>query len=331
MKNILLTIEYDGAGFSGWQRQPGKRTVQGELERVLSLLCGQEILIDGTGRTDAGVHALGQCATFSAEFGIPVERIMPAANDLLTKNRMMGSDVRITSVRQVRPEFHARFSAVGKKYVYRIFNGPQMPVFLRNYRYHVKQRLDVDAMRRALAAFPGTHDFAGFMAAGSNLKGGTVRKIFRTELETADVVSRWGTERVSKSQPLLQTEAEGQAGETADKKLENTGIQGQTAGMSTRIISAGPNFHSAFRLDSEEESDSECSECREISVSLEGNGFLYNMVRIIAGTLVDVGLGRISAESLPEILDSCDRSRAGHTAPPQGLYMAEVYFRENDI
>ena len=86
-KHLLLTIEYDGTCFSGWQRQPGRRTVQGELERVLSVLCGNAISIDGTGRTDAGVHALGQCATFSAEFGIPVDRLMRAANDMLVKGR----------------------------------------------------------------------------------------------------------------------------------------------------------------------------------------------------------------------------------------------------
>ncbi len=267
MRNLLLTIEYDGTGFSGWQRQPGKRTVQGELERVLSVLCGREITIDGTGRTDAGVHALGQCATFSGEFGIPTERLMRAANDMLAESRLKGGDVRITSVREVREGFHARFDAAGKRYVYRLYNGEHMPVFLRNYRYHVRQPLDAEAMARAVKAFEGTHDFAGFMAAGSNLKGSTVRTIFETSLSV---------------QPA----------------------------------------ESGFAPDSFSGND------RDIIISVRGDGFLYNMVRIITGTLVDVGTGKIAPEDLPEIIASCDRSRAGHTAPPQGLYMAEVFFGE---
>ena len=285
MRNLLLTIEYDGTGFSGWQRQPGKRTVQGELERVLSILCAQEITVDGTGRTDAGVHALGQCATFSGEFGIPTERLMTAANDLLAKNRMIGGDVRITSVREVPQGFHARFSAKGKQYLYRIRCAQEMPVFLRNYRYHVKTPLNVEAMEQALKAFEGTHDFAGFMAAGSNLRGSTVRMIHQAEL----------TVRSARSGSAMRRDCrkacEGQVSEAQDP----------------REI---------------------CGSC-DIEISLRGDGFLYNMVRIIAGTLVDVGVGRIRAEDIPEIIDSCDRSRAGHTAPPQGLYMAEVYFQEN--
>ena len=263
-KHLLLTIEYDGTCFSGWQRQPGRRTVQGELERVLSVLCGNAISIDGTGRTEAGVHALGQCATFSAEFGIPVDRLMRAANDMLAESRLKGGDVRITSVREVEEGFHARFSAAGKRYIYRIFCGEQMSVFLRNYRYHVRQPLDTDAMASALKAFEGTHDFRGFMAAGSNLKGGTVRTIFETSLS-------------------VRPASDGSA-PSAEQK----------------------NF--------------------EIEIAVSGDGFLYNMVRIIAGTLVDVGTGKIPADLLPEIIASRDRERAGHTAPPQGLYMAEVFY-----
>lgn len=275
MRNLLLTIEYDGTGFSGWQRQPGKRTVQGELERVLSVLCGREITIDGTGRTDAGVHALGQCATFSGEFGIPTDRLMRAANDMLAESRLKGGDVRITSVREVREGFHARFDAAGKRYVYRLYNGENMPVFLRNYRYHVRQPLDTEAMARAVKAFEGTHDFAGFMAAGSNLKGSTVRTIFETSLSV---------------QPA-----------------ENGSVFPSACGAAAGAASVSD---------------------RDIIISVRGDGFLYNMVRIITGTLVDVGAGKIAPEDLPEIIASCDRSRAGHTAPPQGLYMAEVFFEE---
>ena len=126
-----------------------------------------------------------------------------------------------------------------------------MPVFLRNYRYHVKRPLDIDAMKKAAAAFPGKRDFEAFMAMGSTPQETTVRTIFGVNIETRGV---------------------------------------------------------------------------EINISVTGDGFLYNMVRIIAGTLVDVGLGRLSAEEVPAIIAGCDRQKAGHTAPPQGLYMAEVYF-----
>ena len=120
-QNVLLTIEYDGTRFAGWQRQPAKRTVQGELERVLSTLCCMEIHINGTSRTDAGVHALGQRASFCAEFGIPVERIPLAANNMLADSKLAGTgDIRILKAESVPVGFHARFDARGKKYIYRI-------------------------------------------------------------------------------------------------------------------------------------------------------------------------------------------------------------------
>lgn len=257
MRNILLKIEYDGTEFSGWQRQPQPevRTVQDELEETLSRLCGQAVSIDGTGRTDAGVHALGQCATFSGDFGIPTDRLVKAANDILADGRQKGGPIRIISAEEVPEGFHARFSAEGKTYVYRIYNAETMPVFLRNYRYHVKKQLDIDAMKKAAEAFPGKRDFEAFMAMGSTPQETTVRTVFGVDIET--------------------------------RSFEG---------------------------------------CRELNISVTGDGFLYNMVRIIAGTLVDVGLGRIAPEDVPGIIAGCDRQRAGHTAPPQGLYMAEVYF-----
>ena len=256
MKNILLTIEYDGTNFSGWQRQPGQRTVQGELERVLSFLCRTPVSVDGTGRTDAGVHALGQRATFHGEFGIPVKRIPQAANDLLADSRQKGGDLRILSAEEVPEDFHARYNAVGKTYLYHIYNRKEMPVFLRNYRYHVDRPLDLSAMRTAALHFVGTKDFRSFMTDAVSFQGSTVKRI-----DSADV--------------------------------------------------SGDNG--------------------EIRFAVTGSGFLYNMVRIMVGTLVDVGAGKLFAEDLPGILASGNRSEAGHTAPPQGLYMARVYFSETEL
>ncbi len=257
-KNVLLTIGYDGTGFSGWQRQPGRRTVQGELEAVLSHLCRQEIQLNGTSRTDAGVHALGQRASFSGNFGIPVERIKKAANNLLCggqNSRLRCADIVITEVKEVPMEFHARFDAKGKTYRYVILNRQEPDIFRRNYCYQVERKLDKEAMRKAAAEIIGTHDFACFQSAGGNPRQTTVRTVTRLDIT-----------------------------ESADD---------------------------------------------EIVMEITGDGFLYNMVRIIAGTLVEVGSGMRSATEMPEIIRSADRRRAGHTAPPGGLYLKEVYYGDS--
>lgn len=253
MRNILLTIAYDGTNFCGWQRQPGQRTVQGELERVLSVLCAQEIRLNGTSRTDAGVHAIGQCASFQGNFKIPTENIPKAANNLLAAG--LGpfgvGDVRITAAKEVPSEFHARFSSHGKRYVYRIANSSTPDLFQRNYCYYVKDPLNEKIMQEAASAVVGEHDFRCFMAAGGQEMESTVRTVYRLAVE------RQGS---------------------------------------------------------------------DIIITVEGNGFLYNMVRIITGTLVEIGLGKRKPEEMEQIIASRDRRQAGHTAPPQGLYLMEVFY-----
>ena len=258
-RNILLTIEYDGSGFSGWQRQPQARTVQGRLEEVLSRVCATEIKVNGTSRTDAGVHALGQRASFRGEFGIPTDRIMLAANNLLAGGRqaLKGvGDVRITALEEVPPDFHARFNACGKKYRYLIRNLPEPDIFRRNYCYQVPQPLDLTAMREAAAYIVGTHDFKCFQAAGGEEKETTVRTIHRLHIDR-------------------------------------------------------------------------CGE--DVIIEISGDGFLYNMVRIITGTLVEVGLGKRDPVQLQAIIESRDRQKAGHTAPAAGLYLVEVYYEKQSI
>ena len=255
MKNILLTVAYDGTDFSGWQRQPQRRTVQGELERILSELCRRDIIINGTSRTDAGVHALGQRASFQGDFGIPPERIARAANNLLSAGRGRGGvgDVRILSAAQVPLDFHARFSAKGKRYIYRIRNEAIPDLFRRNHCYQISQPLDVEAMASAGKYIVGEHDFQCFMSAGGQEMESTVRTVYDLE------VAREGA---------------------------------------------------------------------EVAISISGNGFLYNMVRIITGTLVEVGLGKRQPRELSEIIEKGDRRLAGHTAPPQGLYLMEVFYED---
>ncbi len=258
-RNILLKIAYDGSGFHGWQRQPDKRTVQGHLETVLSRLFKTEIMLNGTSRTDAGVHALGQQASFKADVNIPVEKLARVINNALCgceKGSFAISPVRIVAAEEKPPEFHARFDAKGKTYIYKIKNTETIDVFQRSYVYHVAEALDTCAMRRAADILTGTHDFKSFEASGSMPRESTVRTLYRME--------------------LLQ-------------------------------------------------------EGDMIQLQVTGDGFLYNMVRILTGTLVDVGRGRLTAQQMTDILAAKDRRTAGHTAPPFGLYLAKVYYEEGEL
>lgn len=266
MKNILMTIEYDGTNFSGWQRQPDKRTVQGELEKALSIVCGEDIKIDGTSRTDAGVHALGQRATFSGNFKIPTERIMLAANNILSGGKgRLSSDIRIVDIKEVPNGFHARFDSKGKTYIYKIVTCLSGNTFGRNHCCMIKDRLDVGKMQEAANYIIGTKDFKSFQASGGTEKETTVRTI-------------WELEVLENERPLKDTEY-------------------------------GPQ-----------------ETVQEITIRVKGDGFLYNMVRIITGTLVEVGLGKKNPIDLIDIIESKDRSKAGYTAPPEGLYLKEIYY-----
>lgn len=258
-RNFLLTIEYDGTGFSGWQRQPDKPTVQGELEKALSLVMGSEIKVNGTSRTDAGVHAYGQRASFKGESGIPADKLALAVNNRLSggmRGKTVVGSIRITEVKEMPPEFHARFDSIGKTYIYRINNSSDMDIFRRNYCYMVPEELDVELMRQAARFIEGTHDFECFQAAGGQERETTVRTVWQ-----------------------LQVQKSGD----------------------------------------------------DIDILITGDGFLYNMVRIITGTLVEVGRGRRTPESVRETIESRDRRNAGHTAPPQGLYLKKVYYDIKEV
>ena len=262
MKNILLTIAYDGTDFCGWQKQPDQRSVQGEVEKALSIICGGPIQINGTSRTDAGVHAFGQRASLTAEFSIPTDKIPTVANGMFAasvsekgKGRRTAGDVTILAAEEVSLDFHARFNSVGKKYIYVIKNSNKPDPFQRNYCYQIGKPLDLDRMKKAASYIEGTQDFKCFQAAGGKELESTVRTIHRIRISPKG------------------------------KSMENN-----------------------------------------IQLEVIGDGFLYNMVRIIAGTLIDVGLGKKNPEELPDILAGRNRQMAGHTAPPQGLYLAEVYY-----
>ena len=311
MKNVLLTIEYDGTNFSGWQRQPGRRTVQGELERVLSILCKQEIKLQGTSRTDAGVHALNQRAGFCGEFGIPVDRIPVAANKMLAGDGPFAvGDVRILRAQEVPLDFNPRFDAKGKTYIYKMRNAPQPDIFQRNYSYQIHKPLDLQAMKHATGFLIGEHDFRSFMAAGGNVPESTIRTIYSIQWEQRPLAAGTGYNKLFNRIIV--------SGEDVEKSIASTTESRPDAEKS--IASMDASYSSATDFDGS-----------AIEFAITGNGFLYNMVRIIVGTLVDIGLGKIDPEDMKTIIQSRDRQKAGHTAPPGGLYLAKVYFDEEDL
>lgn len=162
MAVIKMIVEYDGTGFYGWQRQSKLRSVQGEIEKVLKKIFKKPIEIDGAGRTDAGVHALGQVATFDAELDIPLNNLKRAMNNFLS------SDVRIVNLESVDDAFHARYSASGKTYIYKVHNTLERDVFKANYSYHYPYTIEDDKIKAAAKHLIGCHDFSSFKASGSS-------------------------------------------------------------------------------------------------------------------------------------------------------------------
>lgn len=258
-RRILLRVAYDGTNYHGWQVQPNAKTIEGELNRVLTQLTGEKIQVTGASRTDAGVHALGNVAVFDTASKIPAEKFSYALNQRLPE------DIVIQSSLQVADDFHPRHCDCCKTYEYDILNCTfPLPAY-RNTAYFLYGDLDLDAMRRACQAFPGEHDFASFCAAGAQVQT-TVRTIYSLEVL---------------EQPLAVT---------------GRGVSSQ---------------RSPERL---------------LTIRVRGNGFLYNMVRIIAGTLVEVGRGHIRPEEVEGIIAACDRAKAGPTAPARGLRLVEIKY-----
>ena len=244
MRNIKLTIEYDGKDFNGWQKQPTKLNIQGTIEQAIKQITGEEVQLNASGRTDAGVHAFGQVANFKTNSQIPIEKFPIALNSNLKKS------IRIVSAEEVDERFHSRLTCKRKTYRYVINNSEFSSAIYRNLETHIPQKLDVDKMQEAVKYFEGEHDFKAFKASGTSSKS-SVRTIYKAEVY---------------------------------------------------------------------------KEGDRIFIELTGNGFLYNMVRIIAGTLVDVGIGKIKPDEIPEIIKIKKRENAGKTLPPNGLYLLKVMY-----
>ncbi len=244
MRNIKIIIEYDGKDWGGWQKQPNKLNIQGEIERAIEEITGEKVQLIASGRTDAGVHALAQVANFKIEKDIPVEKIPYALNSKLKKS------IRIISAEEVDEKFHSRYTCKRKTYKYIINNSLQGTAIYRNLQYHFPEKLDEEKMNEGIKYLIGEHDFKSFKASGTSSKS-SVRIIYNANVKREGEI---------------------------------------------------------------------------VTIELTGNGFLYNMVRIIAGTLVDVGIGKIKPEDVKTILEAKDRLKAGKTLPPTGLYLVDVKY-----
>lgn len=319
-RRILLRVAYDGTNYHGWQLQPNAATIEGELNRALCVLTGEEIVVTGASRTDAGVHALGNVAVFDTTSRIPAEKFSYALNQRLPE------DIVIQSSRQVADDFHPRHCDCRKTYEYDILNRTfPLPAY-RNTAYFLYGTLNIEAMRQACQAFPGEHDFASFCAAGAQVQT-TVRTIYSLEVECRPLTEA-GTPVPPASGEAVNA-ADGKHGEQVQQAQSASGEmlnaaagksdeqvqQAQPESGETAIPAAGgANAGSADQL---------------LTIRVKGNGFLYNMVRIIAGTLVEVGRGHIKPEEVAGIIAAKDRAKAGPTAPARGLRLVEIEYRNN--
>ena len=243
----LITFSYDGTNFSGYQKQPKERTVQSELEKVLKEINdNKKVEVHASGRTDAGVHALNQKAHFDLEIKIEANKLQKGMNSLLP------DDIYIKKIEVVQDDFHARFNAIGKEYIYQINMGEYNPLE-KNYVYQYNKKLDVIEMERAMKYLEGTHNFKSFT---------------KTDEEKDDYV----------------------------RMLSQTNI---------------------FR---------DSKDLNKITLVFVGTGFLRYMVRNMVGTLIEIGEGKRKSEDIINILNAQDRTKAGKTANPEGLYLKNVFY-----
>ena len=322
MPTFKITLAYEGTEFSGWQVQPGQRTVQGVLEVVLRQLTGQTVRVWGASRTDSGVHALGQVAAFSLQTRLSPEELLRGMNALLPP------DVVVLDIAETSPRFWPSRDATAKRYRYLLYDGPIRHIFLRRYVWQVDPRLDVAAMHRAAQYLVGTHDFASFQSRGSPRQD-TIRTLFDVSVRRygAGQGGLWPWELRSPFLAPLRAPAAG--GEPSGASLPGRAGQGSEE---QKIIYSDPqpppllpnsvppqtaDPPNGLRQDPE-------GDC--ILVEVEGNGFLYHMVRAIVGTLVEIGRGNRPPEWMAEVLAARSRSAAGKTAPPEGLYLLYVRF-----
>ena len=247
MRNLLVTMAYDGSRYHGWQIQENALAVQEVFQSALQKIIGPAIDIKGCSRTDSGVHARQYCISVRTEHSIPCDRLVAALNHHLPK------DMAVSACREVPPDFHARYSCKGKEYVYQIWNAAVRNPFLDGYAYHYWYPLPVETLHKASQAYVGYHDFTSFCTLDQRERGDLRRTVRRFE------VKREGS---------------------------------------------------------------------LVTMKVEADGFLYNMVRIMVGTLLRIAQGKFAPDSIPAILEARDRAQAGPTAPACGLYLNRVFYEE---
>ena len=294
-KRILLSVAYDGTDYAGFQAQKsGVPTIEGELNRALTELTGVPVEVIGASRTDSGVHARCNLAVFDTESRIPPEKFAHAINVRLP------DQICVQTSMEVPADFHPRRCSTVKTYEYRIWNAQMPDPMRRLYTYFSRYRFDIDKMREAAAYLVGEHDFKSFCSTYTSAKT-TVREVLAVEVE--EIL------------PGCETALPGSETALPGSEITLTGSENVSGSHSD----AGPgsdSVSSAARMP------------REIVIRVTGRGFLYNMVRIIAGTLMEVGRGAKTPDQIPDILNACDRRAAGPTAPACGLTLVRYEILE---
>jgi len=321
----LLTLAYDGTDFHGWQIQPGNPTVQGELQAALGRVTGESPLPQGSGRTDAGVHALAQVASFVLHARIPPENLQRALN------RTLPPSIRVLETRIVPDTFHARHSAIGKTYEYRIFREAICPPTLARYVLACAWPMDVEALQTSAKLFEGDHDFLSFAATDPDL---TTRSLQINEAEKDAANGLMEGAGANK---------EGAGGFDPRKNPEGSNRVSAPDGSSSPIQrdfvrfsesnSTPENWHlisqTAIRTIYSSAWEQRQTDAGELLIyRVRGSGFLHHMVRNLVGTMLDIGRGRILPEAIPAILAARNRAAAGPTAPARGLFLHSVDYNE---
>lgn len=316
MKRILLTVAYDGTGYSGFQAQKsGVPTIERELNRALTELTGVPVEVNGASRTDAGVHALCNLAVFDTESRIPPQKFANALNVRLP------GQICVQDSREVPSDFHPRFCDTVKTYDYVIYNARFASPRRRRFSFYSYTPFDVDKMRQAAQYLVGEHDFKSFCSIHTQALT-TVRTITEIEVIERPCEEERLAERAAEGAPV-PADAVGAftagAEEGTTVAAENaTGMAEGASGTADTVKGAGAKKVNSYKAVSP----------REIIIRVSGTGFLYNMVRIIAGTLMEVGRGAILPEQVKDILEACDREKAGPTAPPEGLTLVRYQILE---
>lgn len=244
MRNIQLIIEYDGSNYCGWQKQNNAISIQQRIEEAIEYITSEKVNITGAGRTDAGVHAYRQSANFYTQSNIPIDKLPQALNSALPE------DIAVIKAYEREKNFHSRYDAKEKTYIYKIYNRRIPSPFYAKYAYHYPVDIDINKMIQASKHIIGEHDFTSFMATGGQTKS-AVRNVYDININKENDI---------------------------------------------------------------------------ITLSVRGNGFLYNMVRIISGTLLYAGIGKIEPEDIEMIIKSKDRTLAGTTLPACGLYLKDIVY-----